>query len=192
MTRPQIKPRYVLWVVILFFSVVGFCISVFFFYFLIFLVPVGFVIIVVGELRHWYRKMSWLRFLCFSWLFLAVPTFGIMPLMLASRLHRELPLGNSLVIFTGITLSSVYDFFIPTPDLFLVDHPFPPLTNGQLYVLGFAILALSMVPLFGLIKLQRVGRPSPQALDSAHLAAGRMISNAVPTPTWLSKRTSPP
>jgi hypothetical protein len=124
------------------------------------------VIVIVGEIRHTLPRRSWLEFLCFCWLILMTPTFGLMPVLIASRLHWELPEGNELGIYTGFTLSAVYDFFIPTPERHLVDHPFPPLTKAQAYLLGSITLALSLLAIYGIVIIHRMRAKSAALAES--------------------------
>lgn len=97
-------------------------------------------------------EKSWPRFLCLSWLALTVPTFGIMLLLIAWDLHYVLPMGKQLGIFTGFTLTAAYNDFIPSPELYQWDHPFPPLTEVQLNLLGGGTLLVSLLPLWILRK----------------------------------------
>ena len=64
-------------------------------------------------------------------------------------------MGNTLVIFTGFTYTYIYDFFIATPELFVWDHPFPPVTNVQLYALGGITIILTLVPIYCLVRLSQ-------------------------------------
>lgn len=93
-------------------------------------------------------EKNWPSFLCLSWLILAVPTFGIMPLLLAWRLVYFLPMGKQLTIFTGFTLTDAYNVFIPSPELYQWDHPFPPLTELHLNLLGLGTLLVSLLPIW--------------------------------------------
>ena len=127
-------------------AAVIFVISVLFFYFLVPISLIGFVVVIIGEWRRVFAKSSWLKYLCWAWIVLITPTFGIMPLLLAPRLHYYLPMGNTLGIFTGFTYTYIYDFFIPTPELFVWDHPFPPVTNMQLYSLGCITILFTLLP----------------------------------------------
>src|SRR5690242_12943972 len=64
-------------------------------------------LVIIGEIQKKLPHLSWVRYLCFTWLVLIVPTFGIMPLLLASRLHYEIPMGRTLGIFTGFTYTEL-------------------------------------------------------------------------------------
>jgi hypothetical protein len=120
---------FIVWCVIFYASVILFPI-------LIFPAMSGLPIVAIAEWLKKIPKLSWLIYLCFTWLTLILPTFGIMPLLIASRLHYALPIGNRLSIFAGFTYTAIYDYFVPSPELNKVDHPFPPVTNAQLYILG--------------------------------------------------------
>ncbi len=145
-------------------GILVFLLSVYLFPFVALAAVIGLLATIAGEACHVLPRKSWLRFTCWAWLVLMIPTFGIMPLLMAPRLLREFPLGNSLGISTGITLSGAYDLFVPTPELFAWDHPFPPLTNAHLYAMGFATLILSLLPVYCLIRIQsaRVVRDTPR------------------------------
>jgi hypothetical protein len=115
----------------------------------------GLIVVLIGEWRRVFAPKNWLRYLCWCWVGLILPTFGIMPLLIASRLLLHLPMGKTLGIFAGITYTYIYDFFIPTPELFVWDHPFPPVTDMQLYALGCITTLLTLFPSYCLLKLQR-------------------------------------
>ena len=124
------------------------------------ILAVSFLLLLLFELAMKGSEKNWPSFLCLSWLVLVVPTFGIMPLLIAWRLLYFLPMGKLLGIFTGFTLTAAYDYFIPTPELSQVDHPFPPLTKLQLNLLGGGTLLVSLLPLWILRKrgLGKFGR----------------------------------
>jgi hypothetical protein len=138
---------------------VVFVVSVVFFPFLAALAFVGFLAIVVEEKRHRAPRWTWLRFLCGSWFILMVPTFGAMPLIIASKLHMRLPMGYDLMVSAGFTLSEIYDLFVSSPDLLERPLPFPPLTGAELYAIGCATLAFSILPIYCLL---RIGRAIPE------------------------------
>ncbi len=138
-----------------FVAAAGFVISILCFSLLVPIALMGLIIVVIGERRRAFAKNSWSRYLCWTWVVLAFPTFGIMPLLIASRLQRHVPMGNTLVIFTGFTYTYIYDFFIATPELFVWDHPFPPVTNVQLYALGGITIILTLVPIYCLVRLSQ-------------------------------------
>jgi hypothetical protein len=75
-----------------------------------------------------------------------------MPLLIAWQLVYFLPMGKQLAIFTGITLTGAYDVFIPSPELYHWDHPFPPLTELHLNLLGGGTLLVSLLPIWILKK----------------------------------------
>jgi len=131
---------------------VVFYLSVLFLPILLLVLTAGFLFFLLFELAAKRSKKRWLSFLCWSWLVLAVPTFGIMPLLLAWELIYFLPLRRLLVTFTGFWLTAVYNLFIPTPELDYVDHPFPPLTALQANLLGGGTLLVSLLPIWILKK----------------------------------------
>jgi hypothetical protein len=102
-----------------------------------------------------FRSRGTLRFVCWAWLVLVVPTFGVMPLLIAGRLHWSVPGGNTLGIFAGFTYSALYDYFIPTPDMWMWDHPFPPVSNTELALVAVLALAVSLLPADILLQLRR-------------------------------------
>jgi hypothetical protein len=75
-----------------------------------------------------------------------------MPLLIAWGLFYFLPVGKWLVIFTGFTLTDAYNLFIPSPELYRWDHPFPPLTELHLNLLGSGTLIVSLLPIWILKK----------------------------------------
>jgi hypothetical protein len=141
--------------------------SIVLFPFLLLLCTAAFLAVLVYEVVRRDTRKNWLRFLCLSWLILSVPSFGVMPLLIAWRLHFFLPLGNRLGIFIGFTLTAIYNFFIPVPELYEVDHPFPPLTFWQLHLLGCSTLLLSVLPA-GLLVRRGLWkfRPHPRGISS--------------------------
>ena len=116
------------------------------------ILAVSFILLLLFELATRRSEKNWPSFLCLSWLAIAVPTFGIMPLLIAWRLVYFLPMGKQLVIFTGFTLTAAYNDFIPGPELYQWDHPLPPLTELQLNLLGGGTLLVSLLPLWILRK----------------------------------------
>jgi hypothetical protein len=116
------------------------------------ILAVSFILLLLFELATRRSEKNWPSFLCLSWLAIAAPTFGIMPLLIAWRLVYFLPMGKQLVIFTGFTLTAAYSDFIPSPELYQWDHPFPPLTELQLNLLGGGTLLVSLPPLWILRK----------------------------------------
>jgi hypothetical protein len=143
------------WVLISLFVICPvFYLSVLFLPILFLILAVSFLLLLLFELASKGSEKNWPGFLCSSWLVLAVPTFGIMPLLIAWDLYYFLPIpiGKPLGIFTGIWLTAVYNLFIPTPELSEVDHPFPPLTALQLNLLGGGTLLVSLLPLWILRK----------------------------------------
>jgi hypothetical protein len=112
----------------------------------------SFILLLLFELAAKRSQKNWPSFLCLSWLILAVPTFGIMPLLIAWRLVYFLPMGKQLVIFTGFTLTAAYNDFVPSLELYRWDHPFPPLAALQLNVLGGGTLLVSLLPIWILKK----------------------------------------
>jgi hypothetical protein len=129
-----------------------FYLSVLFLPILLLVLTVGFLFLLLFELATKRSKKRWPSFLCWSWFVLAVPTFGIMPLLLVWGLVYFLPLMRPLVIFTGIWFTEVYNIFTSTPELYQDDHSFPPLTGLQLNLLGGGTLLVSLVPLWILKK----------------------------------------
>ncbi len=113
---------------------------------------VSFLLLLLFELATKGSEKNWPSFLCLSWLVLVVPTFGIMPLLLAWRVLYFFPMGKQLGIFNGFWLADAYNLFIPTPELYQWDHPFPPLTALQLNLLGGETLLVSLLPLWILRK----------------------------------------
>src|SRR5262245_5810468 len=152
------------WVLISLFVICPvFALSVLFFPILFLILAVSFILLLLFESVTRKSEKNWPSFLCLSWLILAVPTFGIMPLLLAWRLLYFLPMGKQLGIFSGFWLTDAYNLFIRSPELYQWDHPFPPLTALQLNILGVGTLLVSLLPLWilrkrGLWKLNR----SPQ------------------------------
>src|SRR5262245_58210892 len=136
-----------------------FALSGLFFPLLLVILGAGFLLLLF-ELATKGNEKNWPRFLCLSWLILAVPTFGIMPLLIAWDLHYFLPMGRQLGIFTGFWLTAIYNLFIPSPELYLWDHPFPPLTTLRLNLLGGGTLLVSLLPIWILKKrgLWKFGR----------------------------------
>jgi hypothetical protein len=129
-----------------------FYLSVLFLPILFLILAVSFLLLLLFELATKDSEKNWPSFLCLSWLVLVVPTFGIMPLLLAWRLLYFLPMGKQLGIFTGFRFTDVYNLFIPTPELYQWDHPFPPVTELQLNLLGGGTLLVSLLPLWILRK----------------------------------------
>lgn len=113
--------------------------------------------VLAAELKGAVRAWSTVRYLCLCWLAVVTPTFGVMALLLARRWHFELPGGSTLGIWLGFSYTAVYDFFIPSPELYEWDHPFPPLTNAELDVIGVSVLAVAAVAAYVLV---RTSRPS--------------------------------
>jgi hypothetical protein len=62
---------------------------------------------------------------------------------------------KQLGIFNGFWLTDACDLFIPTPELYQWDHPFPPLTALQLNLLGGGTLLVSLLPFWILRKRGR-------------------------------------
>ncbi|MGH9854066.1 MAG: hypothetical protein ACREBD_29845, partial [Blastocatellia bacterium] len=122
----------------------AFALSVLFFLILFPILATSFLLLLLFELMTRGSEKNWPSFLCLSWLVLAVPSFGIMPLLMVCDLLHFIPLGKELGIFTGITLTAVYNLFIPTPELDGWDHPFPPLTELQIHLLGVGTLLISL------------------------------------------------
>ncbi len=112
------------------------------------LVPV----ILVAELSRVLRRWSTIRYLSFYWLAVMTPTFGLMALLLARRWHFYLPQGSTLGIWLGFSYTAIYDFFIPSPELYEWDHPFPPLTNAELDIIGLTTLAVAAVSVYVLFR----------------------------------------
>lgn len=141
------------WVLISLF-VIGpiFALSVLCFPILLLILAASFPLILLFELVTKRSGKNWPSFLCLSWLVLAIPTFGIMPLLIAWRLIHFLPMGKQLGIFTGFTLTAFYNVFIPSPELYQWDHPFPPLTELHLNLIGGGTLLVSLLPLWVLRK----------------------------------------
>jgi hypothetical protein len=139
-----------------------FYLSVLFLPILFLILAPGFLLLLFFELATKGSEKNWPSFLCMSWLLLAVPTFGIMPPLLAWGAHRFLPMGKQLAIFTGFTLTDAYNLFIPIPEAYQWDHPFPPLTDLQLNFLGGATLFAALLPIWILKKrgLWKFGRRS--------------------------------
>lgn len=129
-----------------------FVVSVLFFLFLVPGAVLGFVIVLGIEYNKKLPPKSWLKYLCWSWLILAFPTFGLMPFLLTERLHYDLPLGRQLGIFTGISFAEIYGFFIHSPEFDKVDHPSPPLTRWQLLTIGTTTTIISILALSYLSK----------------------------------------
>lgn len=129
-----------------------FIISILLFPIILVVAAISILILFVFELTIQTKNKNWVRLFCLSWLVLAVPTYGIMPLLIAQRWHYFLPLGRQLEIFTGITLTATYNLFRATPGLEDVDHPFPPLSEPQIYLLGIGVLLISLAPAIWLIK----------------------------------------
>jgi hypothetical protein len=149
------------WVLISLFVICPvFYLSVLFLPILFLILAVSLLLILLFELATKGSEKNWPSFLCLSWLALAVPTFGIMSPLIAWGLHYFLPLGKELGIFTGLWLTDIYNLFIPSPELDHWDHPFPPLTESQLNLLGGGTLLVSLFPIWilkkrGLLKFGR-------------------------------------
>jgi hypothetical protein len=151
----QVIPRskIYLWVLISPFAIsLVFYLSVLFLPILLLIFAVSFLILLLFELATKRTKKNWPSFLCWSWLAVAVPTFGVMPLLIVWELIYFLPLSRPLGTFTGIWLTYVYNFFVPTPELYQYDHPFPPMTALQLTLLGGGTLLVSLFPIWILRK----------------------------------------
>lgn len=141
------------WIIIILFVICPvFYLSVIYFPFLFLTMAAGFLLFLLFELVTRRSEKNWPSFLCLSWLVLTVPTFGIMPLLIAWRWVYFLPMGKQLVIFTGFTLTAAYNDFVPSPELYQWDHPFPPLTALQLNILGGGTLLVSLLPIWILKK----------------------------------------
>jgi len=141
------------WVLISLFVICPvFYLSVLFLPILFLILVVSFLLLLLFELAAKGSEKNWPSFLCLSWLVLVVPTFGIMPLLLAWRLLYFMPIGKQLAIFTGFTLTDAYNLFIPSPEFYQWDHPFPPLSELQLNFLGGGTLLVSLLPLWMLRK----------------------------------------
>jgi hypothetical protein len=152
------------WVLISLFVICPvFYLSVLFLPVLFLILAVSFLLLLLFELVTRRSEKNWPNFLCLSWLAIAVPKFGIMPLLIAWQLVYFLPMGKQLVIFTGFTLTAAYNDFIPSPELYKWDHPFPPLTVLQLNILGGGTLLVSLLPIW-ILKKRRVWKfnRSPQ------------------------------
>jgi len=153
MNRSSSKSKIYHWVLISLFVICPvFYLSVLFHPTLFQILAVSFILLLLIELVTRRGEKNWPSFLCLSWLAIAVPTFGIMPLLIAWRLVYFLPMGKQLVIFTGFTLTAAYNDLIPSPELYQWDHPFPPLTELQLNLLGGGTLLVSLLPLWILRK----------------------------------------
>jgi hypothetical protein len=141
------------WILISLFVICpAFYLSVLFLPILFLILSVSFLLLLLVEWATKRNEKNWPGFLCLSWLVLAVPTFGIMPLLIARGGHPFLPMGKQLVIFTGFTLTDAYNLFIPIPESYQWDHPFPPLTELQLDLLGGGTLLVSLLPFWILRK----------------------------------------
>jgi len=130
-----------------------FTVSVIFFPLLALIAALSLIATPVLQWKGLLPRRSWLRCLCASWLVVAVPTFGVMPLLIATRIHFRSSFLSSLAIFEGFTLSYVYDLFKPTPELFVWDHPFPPVSDLQLGILGVLTLCCSIAPVLFLLEI---------------------------------------
>src|SRR5262249_10355280 len=118
MNEQVIQSKIYHWVVISLFVICPvFALSVLFFPILLLILAASFLLLLLFELMTKKIEKNWPSFLCLSWLALAVPTFGIIPLLIAWRLLHFLPMGKELGIFTGFTLTAAYGYFIPTPEL---------------------------------------------------------------------------
>jgi|SRR5262245_26501224 len=149
------------WILISLFAICPvFYLSVLFHPTLYLILAISFILLLLFESVARKSKKNWPSFLCLSWLALTVPTFGIMPLLIAWDLHYFLPMGKQLGIFTGFWLTAIYNLFIPSPELYLWDHPFPPLTTLRLNLLGGGTLLVSLLPIWILKKrgLWKFGR----------------------------------
>jgi hypothetical protein len=149
------------WVLISLFVICPvFYLSVLFFPFLLLGLAASFLLLLLFELVTRRSEKNWPSFLCLSWLILVVPTFGIMPLLIAWRVHIFFDVGKKLGIFTGIWLTGIYNLFIPIPEAYEWDHPFPPLTALYLNLLGGGTLLISLLPIWILKKrgLWKFGR----------------------------------
>jgi len=142
------------WVLIsLFVICLVFYLSVLFLPILFLILAVSFLLLLLFELATKRNEKNWPSFLCLSWLALAAPTFGIMPMLIAWGWIYFLPMYRPLGIFTGIWLTAAYNLFVPVPELdFMDEHPFPPLTALQLNLLGGGTLLVSLLPLLILRK----------------------------------------
>ena len=141
------------WVLISLFVICPvFYLSVLFLPIIFLILSVSFLLLLLFEWATKSNEKNWPGFLCLSWLVLVVPTFGIMPLLLAWGLLYFLPMGKQLGIFSGFWLTDAYNLFIPTPELYQWDHPFPPVTELQLNLLGGGTLLVSLLPFWILRK----------------------------------------
>jgi hypothetical protein len=138
---------------------VVFIVSVVFFPFLMGLAFIGLLAILPAELTHRLERWTWLRFLCGIWFVLFVPTFGLMPLSVASRLYLEVPMGEDLMMSAGITLSAIYSLFAASAHLHPRQTSFPPLSGHELYAIGLVTLAISTIPAYLLVKTGRSRQP---------------------------------
>jgi len=82
---------------------------------LLLILVVSFLILLLFELVTKRSEKNCPSFLCLSWLVLVVPTFGIMPLLIAWRALYFLPMGKQLGIFTGFTFTDIYNLFYSNP-----------------------------------------------------------------------------
>ena len=100
----------------------------------------------VGQWTGRLPRGAWLGAAAWFWILVIAPTFGVVTLLIAARLHWLLP--PPFAIFTGITLTMVYKAAVPSFELPHVDHPFPPLGPAELFAISLSTLGVAVAAAF--------------------------------------------
>ena len=105
---------------------------------------IGLLAIATAEKLKKLPKRATLVGLSVFWLLLIVPVFGIVPVVIVTRPLFYGVVPQSIIIFDGIALSSTYDFFFSFPEMKLVDHPFPPITDRQYWIMIATTISIAV------------------------------------------------
>ena len=123
---------------------------------------IGLIAIAIAEKLKKLPKRSALLALSALWLLLITPVFAIGPLVIVTRPLFYGIVPQSIIIFDGISLSATYDFFFSFPEMKLVDHPFPPITNKQYWIMIAATISIAVIAADFVYKAYRTERkPRP-------------------------------
>jgi hypothetical protein len=105
---------------------------------------IGLIAIAIAEKLKKLPKRATLVGLSVFGLLLIVPVFAIAPIVIVTRPLFYGIVPQSIIIFDGISLSSTYDFFFSFPEMKLVDHPFPPITDRQYWIMIATTISISV------------------------------------------------
>jgi len=89
----------------------------------------------------------------FLWLVLITPVFGIGPFIIITRPLFYTLVPHEIIIYEGISLSGAYSLFFSFPDMNEVDHPFPPISDQQYWIMIAVTMGVAVVAMHFLYKV---------------------------------------